>query len=633
MFELSSKMEAIVSKFQKKRYIFFLDFHIIFISYLLAFLLRLDFQLQDNDFRILLLTFPLVFFTKLGFYILFNIYKIYWRYTSVKDLISIIKISTLSNIVYGVLIYLIFQFEGFPRSVVIIDWFIFIMLLGGIRFFYRIYFKRGVNSVGYKKRCLIIGSGDAAEFLIREMVTNRNIDYLPLAILDDDPITWNRFIHGIKIYGAVNKVYEIAKKLRIEEIIIAIPSTTKKEMQKIIEHCETCRNLGIQYKTIPSMNEILSGRVSPTAIREVKLEDLINRELVVTNQISVRQELNNKVIMITGAAGSIGSELVRQIYRFQPSLLILIDRNENNLMYLEKTLAEIFPAVKYLSLIVDITDVIKLEKVFNKYLPDFIFHAAAYKHVRYMENSPDEAVKNNVYGTYNLAKLAEKYNTFKFVLISTDKAVNPTNVMGCTKRLAELCILNLFHNSQTKYVIVRFGNVIGSDGSVVPIFQRQIKNGGPITITHPEMKRYFMTIPEAVRLTLQASNFGNHKDILILNMGEQIPIIEIAENLITLSGYRPYHDIQIKFIGIQPGEKLSEELWNKNENPIPTKHPKIFKTSKIELGNKFDSTCFNELIIISRGHGDNNVILDLLKKLVVTYEYESADKIKSENTI
>ena len=621
-FKINQKLKVLIAKISNKRFITFIDFQLMFIAYLVSFILRFDFKISSEYLRIFFITFPLVLAIKIAVYIIWDIHRIIWRYTGIRDLVLIIKASTINNLIYALLLFLLFQFEGYPRSIIIIDWFLFIMLLGGVRLFYR-YFLKNI-SIGYedKKRCLIIGSRDAAEALIRSMLTNE-IKYIPVGILDDDRNKWNRFIHGIKIYGAIKDVYEVANKLDVEEIIIAITSATSTEMRQILNHLSSCDELNIRYKIVPGINEILSGHKSLTAIREVKFEDLINRELVVTDQMVVRKELENKVVLITGAAGSIGSELSRQIAHYQPSNLILIDRNENNLMYLEKELESNIPSLCFHTQIIDITDELKLEKIFKQYTPDYVFHAAAYKHVSYMEKSPDEAVNNNVYGTYHVAKLAEKYNTLKFVLISTDKAVNPINIMGCSKRLAELCILNLFKNSSSKYVIVRFGNVLGSEGSVIPIFKKQIENGGPVTITHPKMKRYFMSIPEAVRLTLHAAYLGDHGDILILDMGEQISILEIAENLIKLSGFKPHKDIKINFTGVRPGEKLYEELWNYSENPIPTPHPKIFKTTNLCSENKFDFSEFNELINMSLKHDENQKIINHMKRLVGIFGQET----------
>ncbi len=621
MFQLSPKMFEKLSAFQKKPFIYFLDFQSIFLAYSMAFLLRFDFSIPAEDLKILIISFPLIFIIKAIWYIYLKIDSILWRYTSVKDLINIIKAFSISNVIFGLLLFILFQFEGYPRSIIIIDWFLSIMFLGGLRFVYRIYFKKSDSSFEHNKKCLIIGSGDAAEFLIREMVSNHHVDYNPVGILDDKAHTWNRILHGVKILGPIKDLYKHCKRLQIEEIIIAIPSATNKEMKAVVEYCEACRELGVAYKTVPGINDILFGKQSPTTIRDIKLEDLINRELVVTNKLKTREEYGNKRILITGAAGSIGSELVRQLAECRPSLIVLVDRNENNLMYLEKELNEIVPKINYQTMIVDITNERKMDIVYNNIRPQFVFHAAAYKHVSYMEDQPDEAVKNNIFGTYLLAQLANKYKVKKFVMISTDKAVRPTSVMGCTKRVAELGLLNMFHKSKTEFVVVRFGNVIGSEGSVVPIFQKQIKNGGPVTVTDPKMIRYFMTIPEAVRLTLQAGHIGNHKEILILDMGEQIPVLEIAENLITLSGLKPYVDIAIKFTGARPGEKLYEELWNNNENPIPTYHPKIFKASNDMRNYTFDENVFNELISSSNENSNPDLCKSLLKVMVPSYQY------------
>jgi FlaA1/EpsC-like NDP-sugar epimerase len=539
----------------------------------------------------------------------------------------IIKASTINNTIFAMILLLIWQLQGFPRSVILIDWFLFIMIFAGTRVFYRYYFEmiglddEGKNKIK-KKKCLIIGAGDGAESLIRSMINNQ-INYNPVCIVDKDQNKWNRYLHGIKIQGPLDRVHELAKKYEVEEIIIAIPSASNEVIQEILKYVEPCSDSNISYKTVPSLNELLTGRKPLTAIRDIKIEDLINRKLVIIDKMSVRQELKGKVIMVSGAAGSIGSELVRQIAQFDPKQLLLIDRNENNLMYLIKEIDDMVPKVKYKTYIVDITDEIKLDQLFDKHRPDYIFHAAAYKHVPFMEDSPDEAIKNNVYGTKIMSGLAEKYQAYKFVLISTDKAVNPVNIMGCTKKLAELYLLNYFKKSTTNFIIVRFGNVLGSEGSVIPIFSRQIKSGQAVTVTHPDMRRYLMTIPEAVSLTLEAGFIGNHSDILILDMGKQIRVLDIAENLIKLSGFKPYVDIPIKFTGVRPGEKMYEELWDKYENPIQTKHPKIFKVPNGEYDESLDFELFNQLILRSLKHEHIDENRMLMKKLVPTFEYQN----------
>ncbi len=612
----------------------FIDLQLIFLAYYTSFLLRFDFQIPSNFLKIFLLTLPVVVIVKVINYALFHVYQILWRYVGINDLIKLVYTSTLNNIIYGLAIYFLFQFQGYPRAVIIIDYFLFITFLGGIRFLYRYRFTQRNKSKNFK-RVLIIGAGDAAEAVVREMVANK-IGYFPVGLLDDDSKKCNKIIHGVRVLGPIKNMYEIALKLKVEEIIIAIPSASYHEMQKIIEVCESCHHLNIKYKTVPGLNEILSGHKSPTAIRDIRLEDLIGRELVHVDQMNIREKIKGKIIMITGAAGSIGSELARQIYNYQPQLLICVDRNENDLLYLEKELDNIIPSQVYNSIVADISHKRKMEQIISNYKPSYIYHAAAYKHVPYMEENPHEAVINNVYATYNLAKLAEKYKVTKFVFISTDKAVNPTSVMGCSKRIAELVLLNLFESSTTKFVVVRFGNVIGSAGSVVEIFKKQIKTGGPLTVTHPQIKRYFMTIPEAVRLTLHAGNIGHNKEILILDMGEQIPILKIAENLIKLAGLKPYEDIEIKFVGIRPGEKMLEELWGEKEILVPTDHPKINKTYYNDYSDNFDFNLLEKLIKISFEHNNALEIKKLMKALIpdyqLTFTFENS-KITTNNRL
>lgn len=631
---IASKLGQLLGRIQKKDMIIFLDLQFILIAYLIAFFIRFDLGIPLDYLKLMIYTFPVVLAVKLTTYIVFRLHRIIWRYTGVRDLMRIIKVSSINNAIYAIIFYITFQLQGYPRSVILLDWGLFIIVFVGVRIFYRYYFEilrfdDQKNKNIHKKRCLIIGAGDGAESLIRAMINNQ-INYNPVCIVDKDSRQLNRYIHGIKIEGSLENVHQLATKFKVEEIIIAIPSASDEAMREILKYVEPCADSNISYKTVPSLNELLSGRKPLTAIRDIKIEDLINRKLIIIDKILVGGELEGKVIMVTGAAGSIGSELVRQIAQFNPDLLILIDRNENNLMYLIKEIDNMVPAVKYKSYVVDITDEIRLDQLFNKHRPNYIFHAAAYKHVPFMEDSPDEAVKNNVFGTKIMAGLAEKYEAYKFVLISTDKAVNPVNIMGCTKKLAELYLLNLFKNSATNYIIVRFGNVLGSEGSVIPIFNRQIKSGRAVTVTHPEMRRFLMTIPEAVSLTLEASFIGNHLDILILEMGKQIRILDIAENLIKLSGFKPYVDIPIKFTGIRPGEKMYEELWDKYENPIQTKHPKIFKVPQREYDNNFDLDLFNQLILRSLKHKEIDKNRMLMKKLVPTFEYQINDHVQTK---
>ena len=422
------------------------------------------------------------------------------------------------------------------------------------------------------KRVLVIGAGDAGEMIIRQIIKDPKLGYMPVAILDDSSKKNKTKIHGVPVLGTLQDLNSIVNKRRIDEIIIATPSAKASEMRNIVLACEAS---GVEFKTVPGPKEIVDGKIEVAQLRKVKVEDLLDRSPINIDLDQIERYLDEKIVLITGAGGSIGSELSRQILELKPKKLICLDRSENGLFYLEHDLNQLNTNTTYETVIADILDKEKVLRIFNENKIDIVFHAAAYKHVPLMELHPDEAVINNVLGTLNMVQLAEKYNAEKFVLISTDKAVNPTSIMGATKRVAELVLQSYSAITKTALVAVRFGNVLGSFGSVVPLFQRQIAKGGPVTITNEDMTRFFMTIPEAVKLILQAAKMSAGNDIFVLDMGEPIKLINIAKRLIKLSGLEPYKDIAIKTIGMRPGEKIHEELWNRDEVPLKTDHPKI----------------------------------------------------------
>ena len=450
--------------------------------------------------------------------------------------------------------------------------------MGGVRFSYRVFQEIFPRKTG--KKILVIGAGDAGEMIIRQMKNNSKLGFIPVAIVDDDPNKYDRQIHGVPVCGDKSEIESIVQKRGIEEIVIAVPSATSTQMQQIVSLCEKS---GVEFRTVPGPKEIINGKVTLSQLREVRIEDLLERDLVQLDSRRVGSFIGEtKTVMVTGAAGSIGSELCRQILGVRPKKLVLYDRAENNLFYLNHELRALQPEACIHAVVGDVMDITKTKSVIEEFSPDVIFHAAAFKHVPLMEFHPEEAIKNNVIGTMNVATLATEADINKFILISTDKAVNPTSVMGASKKLAELYIQGLNTNGKkTRFITVRFGNVLASDGSVVTLFQKQITNGGPVTVTDPEMKRYFMTIEEAVQLILQASAMGKGGEIFILDMGKQINILDMARHLITLSGHRPDETIMIEFIGRRPGEKLYEELWSEDEVPKPTDVAKIFTASSV----------------------------------------------------
>jgi len=426
-----------------------------------------------------------------------------------------------------------------------------------------------------KKRVLVVGAGVAGEMVVAEILNHPEINQEIVGLVDDDLKKLGKIVYGKVVLGTSDDIHKICLEEKVEEILMAIPSAKGKTIRKIIEKCKKTK---VDFKIVPGIYEIITGDVYINQIREVLPADLLGRETVKINFNEILPFLENKRILVTGGAGSIGGELCKQIARFNIERLIILDNNENNLYFKEIDLLKDNPHLNLETIIVNIREYQKIEKIFQKFLPHLIFHAAAYKHVPLMERYPEEAVKNNILVTKNLMEVAHKYKAEKFILISTDKAVNPTSIMGATKRVAEL-LRQLFVKSETKFIVVRFGNVLGSDGSVVPLFKKQILQGGPVTITHPEVKRYFMTIPEAVSLIIQATFLGKGGEVFALDMGEQIKITDLAKELITLSGLIPQEDIEIKFIGLRPGEKLFEELLTEKENLKVTKYEKIMIAS------------------------------------------------------
>ena len=541
------------------------------LAYISAYFLRFDFSIPQPYWIYLEQTIPIAILLNLAFINLFRMNQSEWRYSSVQDLVNLFGATTAGWISFIIYVYF-FNLGAIPRSVLFIFWAVSIIYLGGARLFPRILLKLRARFASGKKYVLVIGAGDAGEMIIRQMKNDPDLGYYPVALIDDNSKKQNIKIHGVKVRGTTRDLEKIITKKSIDEIIISTPSAHPKEMRRIVEACE---KTGIEFKTVPGPKEIVNGLVKVEQIRQVKVEDLLDRNPIEIDLDQIRQYLRHKTVLITGAGGSIGSELARQILQLNPQKLICLDRTENSLFYLDHELQELLQPTPYEVIIADILNTEKIKIILNKTQPDIIFHAAAYKHVPLMESHPEEAVSNNIFGTLNMMKLAEEAQVEKFVLISTDKAVNPTSVMGASKRVAELILQSYSAQAKIKLLTVRFGNVLGSFGSVLPLFQKQISQGGPVTITDPEMVRFFMTIPESVKLILQSAKMSNGNDIYILDMGEPIKLINIAHRVIKLSGFEPEVDIPIKIVGRRPGEKLFEELWNNQEVPLKTDHPRI----------------------------------------------------------
>ena len=503
-----------------------------------------------------------------------------WRYSGSRDLLSLLQAALFSSVMIAA-VWAFLSTGTFPRSILVLDFAFSILIVGGLRFGIRTVREvtlqntrsdRDPNGGVPRRRVLVIGAGDAGEMLMREITRTYAHRYEPVGFLDDAPAKQNERIHGVPVIGVIDDVVLLAKSERIDEIILAAPTMTGQEIRRIVE---MCRPTGASLRTLPGVDSLIDGRVTVSQLAEVAIEDLLGRAPVTLDAAAVQVFLRDRVVLVTGAGGSIGSELCKQICRFGPKRLVLVEQAENSLFEVHRALAAEFPNVTVTASIADICDSRRVDSIFSQERPAVVFHAAAHKHVPMMESNPGEAIKNNVFGTKKLADAADRYEVEFFVMVSTDKAVNPTSVMGVSKRTAEIYVQALSQRSRTQFVTVRFGNVLGSAGSVIPIFKQQIAAGGPVMVTHPDMQRYFMTIPEACQLILQAGTMGRGGEIFVLDMGKPVKIVDLARDLIRLSGYTD-EDIKIEFSGIRPGEKLFEELSFDAENATKTRHPKIF---------------------------------------------------------
>jgi len=546
---------------------------LIAISYSGSFLLRFDFAPERQYVLMFAHTVLVVIVLKLLIFHWYGLTQGWWRYATITDLLDLSKAALISAFGLYVLIHFVLRINGFPRSIVPIDTVLTILVSGGARFAVRAYLElvAAPEHGRKKKRTLIVGAGVEGSALVRELRRSPNIDYRPVALVDDNRTKTGLKIYGVPVLGTTERLNEIILKHSIECVLIALSSMAGYEVEQIIEQCQKSR---VDFRILPTLRERLNKPVSISQVRNVQVEDLLGRKPVQLDLEKISQRIKGKVVLITGAGGSIGSELACQLAAFSPEKLILLDRAENNLFKISMRLANEFPQVAFVPVIGDILDVRVLRDSFAQHRPTAVFHAAAYKHVPMMERNCFQAVTNNIFGTYNVAMVARQFLTEHFVLISTDKAVRPTNIMGATKRVAELVILGLQHED-TRFKAVRFGNVLGSEGSVLPIFQQQIAARRPVTVTHPEATRYFMTIPEAVQLVLQASTMGNGGEIFVLDMGQPVRVLDLARKVVRLSGLEPDKDIPIIFTGLRPGEKLSEELWLDTEGLRPTTHASI----------------------------------------------------------
>ena len=529
----------------------------------------------------------------LGHHFFASIYKLYkkaWEYASIGELLIIFKAVTFSIMTAALVQQIILQDVYF--RILAVTWMLHILLIGGSRFCWRIYrdtyFKKSTN----KKRTLIIGAGAAGTMVARQLHQNHDADLLPVAFIDDDRKKLNLDIMGIPVTGGSDQIEATVENFTIENIVIAIPSLNKKELNTIFQECAKTK---AKTKILPMLEDLMTGKVSVNTFRDVQVEDLLGRDPVELDIESISESIAGQVVLVTGAGGSIGSEICRQISRFNPRKLVLVGHGENSIYLIEMELKEKFghTTIDFVTEIADVQDRFKIFEVMEKHTPTVVYHAAAHKHVPLMERNPEEAVKNNVIGTKNVAEAASTFGIGTFVMVSTDKAVNPTSVMGATKRMAEMIVQNIDSVSNTRFVAVRFGNVLGSRGSVIPLFKKQIQKGGPVTVTHPDMMRYFMTIPEASRLVIQAGALAKGGEIFVLDMGEPVKIVDLAKNLIKLSGYS-IDEIGIEYSGVRPGEKLFEELLGKAEVHDAQVYPKIYVGKSVNLDVRQITACIEE---------------------------------------
>ncbi len=530
----------------------------------------------------------LALLVKLPVYYFFGLYRRVWMYASTSELRSISLAVTLASLLYAALSIFFYYGVGWiqpgmSRSALVIDWLLSLLFVGGSRFALRLLAeerKQRPHLPGRARRVLVVGAGDAGALVVREMRKNPQLGLTPVAFLDDDPAKQRQQIHGVPVVGALDDLGAALDRHAIDEVIIAIPSAPGTVVRQV---AEACRGENIPFRTMPGLYELIGGKVSVSRLREVNIDDLLRRKPALLDDGRVGRSLSGKRVLVTGAGGSIGRELCRQILRWGPAELTLLGHGENAIFEALLELREDYSHIPLFPVIADIRDQARMEAVFARRQPQVVFHAAAHKHVPLMEANVEEAITNNVTGTRVLVQTALRHDVQRLVLISTDKAVHPANVYGATKRLAEMIVLDAARRSGRAFSVVRFGNVLGSRGSVVPLFKRQIAAGGPLRITHPDMERYFMTIPEAVHLVLQAAALGQGGEAFLLDMGEQIRIVDLAEDLIRLSGLEPGRDIEIVFTGIRPGEKLREELWEDDKTYEKTDHPEIFRSVTEDL--------------------------------------------------
>ena len=564
-----------------------IDVCIVIMASIGALLVRFDFSINavpDYYMEVVWNTLPLLLMVAIAVFSFFRLYSTLWYYAGGTELLYLTSACIVDTIINTIVILLVYRQEEYPlpRS-----WYFFYGALLLIMMVIGRFSQRGVKTLSSRrqqsekmKRVLIVGAGEAGNAIIKEIVNSRYVNMKIVGIVDDDKTKKGKFLHGIKVIGDRDDIIDIAESRRVDEIIIAMPSTSAQEMKQILD---ICKETGCELKRLPGMFQLVNGDVSISKLKDVDVNDLLGREPIKVDLDSIMGYVSGKVVMVTGGGGSIGSELCRQIAAKNPKQLVIVDIYENTTYDIQLELKRRYPDLDLVVLIASIRNTKRMDEIFKTYRPEIVYHAAAHKHVPLMEDSPNESVKNNVLGTWKVVQAADKYKVKRFVMISTDKAVNPTNIMGATKRICEMIIQTYNNRSETEYVAVRFGNVLGSNGSVIPLFKKQIEEGGPVTVTHPDIIRYFMTIPEAVSLVLQAGAYAKGGEIFILDMGEPVKIVDLAKNLILLSGHKPNEDIQIVFTGLRPGEKLYEEMLMKEEGMQDTANKLIHIGKPIQM--------------------------------------------------
>ena len=587
-----------------------------------ALFIRFEFSFKEIDKELLIhyekVILPGILFTIL-FYVIWKLYKSVWRYASANELINIFFATSCSAT--ALCIYCTFSGNTLPRSVYVIYWFLLTAMTCCVRFGYRILRvvqnkRRNLMEKKTGVNVMIIGAGAAGNMILKEIENSRYLNLYAKCIIDDNEGCHGKIMRGVPVVGGRDKILEAVQHYGIDEIIFAIPSASPQMKKEILD---ICTESGCKLRSLPGMYQLVSGEVSVSKLKEVEVEDLLGRDPIRINTEEVLGLLSGRTVLVTGGGGSIGSELCRQIASHSPRQLIIVDIYENSAYEIQQELLRKYPNLNLVVLIASVRNTKRMEDIFATYRPDIVYHAAAHKHVPLMETSPNEAIKNNVMGTYKTAQAAIKYGTRKFVMISTDKAVNPTNVMGASKRICEMIVQMMNRKSDTNFVAVRFGNVLGSNGSVIPLFKKQIAEGGPVTVTHPDIIRYFMTIPEAVSLVLQAGAYARGGEIFVLDMGKPVKILDLATNLIKLSGYKPGEDIEIRFTGLRPGEKMYEELLMDEEGLKKTANSMIYIGKPIEFDAELFEKQLNDIILSARNEASD--IRSKIREVVPTYQY------------